>query len=153
MRRRRMSVRSDAFVFCTLPLFTACVLIWMFVVCAFSVCLVKDCLAQLAETPWPTGLHDLQHSGCSPVKASQTNEVCWKFQAEDTIWSSPALGVDGTIYIGAHDGKLYAISSDGSLKWSYQTGKKIISSPSISADGTIYIGSYDYYFYAIKPDG
>ncbi len=153
MSRKGMYARPDVSVFCSLPLFTPCVMILVFVACAFSVCLARECLAQLAEAPWPMGLHDLQHSGCSPFKAAQTNEVRWKFQANDTIWSSPAVASDGTIYIGAHDGKLYAINSDGSLKWSYQTGRKILASPSIGADGTIYIGSYDAYFYAIKPDG
>ena len=38
------------------------------------------------------------------------------------IQGTPAVGDDGTIYVGSQDNKLYAINSDGTLKWSYYTG-------------------------------
>ena len=43
-------------------------------------------------------------------------------QQETVIYSSPAIGSDGTIYVGSDDCKLYAINSNGTLKWSYTTG-------------------------------
>ncbi|MGB3478299.1 MAG: Ig-like domain-containing protein, partial [bacterium] len=57
--------------------------------------------------------------------------------------SSPAIGTDGTIYIGSDDNALYAINPDGTTKWRYSTGNYVFSSPAIGADGTIYVGSYD----------
>lgn len=63
--------------------------------------------------------------------------------------SSPAIDVEGTVYIGSSDGKLYAINADGTLKWSFQTKGAIESSPAIGSDGTIYIGSNDNHLYAI----
>ncbi len=77
----------------------------------------------------------------------------WSFIAEDTIHSSPAIGADGTIYVGSHDGRLYAINPDGSLKWALATKGRVGSSPAIGADGTIYVGSLDSNLYAINPDG
>ena len=44
------------------------------------------------------------------------------FSSGDYIYSSPAIGSDGTIYIGSKDYNLYAINPDGSLKWKYATG-------------------------------
>ena len=68
------------------------------------------------------------------------------------IKSSPAIGSDGTIYVGSDDGNLYAINPDGTLKWNYKTVGLIRSSPAIGSDGTVYVGSWDR-LYAINPDG
>ena len=51
--------------------------------------------------------------------------------------SSPAIGGDGTVYVGSADDKLYAINSDGSQKWAFTTGHDVISSPAICSDGTV----------------
>ncbi|MCJ7744640.1 MAG: PQQ-binding-like beta-propeller repeat protein [Dehalococcoidales bacterium] len=37
-----------------------------------------------------------------------TGEKLWDFATGDKITSSPTVA-DGTVYIGSHDGKLYAI--------------------------------------------
>ena len=66
---------------------------------------------QLADTPWPMRGHDLKHTGISPYSGSQTSTKKWEFSAGDKIASSPAIGADGTIYVGSWDGKLYAIGS------------------------------------------
>jgi outer membrane protein assembly factor BamB len=69
------------------------------------------------------------------------------------VFSSPAIGSDGTIYVGSCDNKLYAIKPDGTLKWSFPTGYWVFSSPAIGSDGTIYVGSYDGKLYAIYGSG
>jgi len=76
----------------------------------------------------------------------------WKYQTGGPVKSSPAIGSDGTIYVGSDDGSLYAINPDGSLKWKYQTGDWVLSSPAIGSDGTIYVGFYDGSLYAIYSD-
>ena len=35
------------------------------------------------------------------------------------VESSPALGQDGTIYVGSNDHKLHAVTEDGTEKWAY----------------------------------
>lgn len=77
----------------------------------------------------------------------------WAFSTGNSIYSSPALAQDGTIYIGSDDDFLYALYPSGSLKWRFQTGGDVFSSPAIGDDGTIYVGSNDNYLYAINPDG
>ena len=77
----------------------------------------------------------------------------WSFQTGRAVHSSPAIGQDGTIYVGSYDDKLYAINLDGSLKWDFQTSDDVHSSPAIGQDGTIYVGSEDDKLYAINPDG
>ena len=67
--------------------------------------------------------------------------------------SSPAIGTDGTIYVGSRDKNLYAINPDGSKKWAFKTGNWVTSPPAIGSDGTIYVGSKDKNLYPISPDG
>ena len=73
-------------------------------------------------------------------------EICYGI----LFFSSPAIGADGTIYIGSEDNNLYAFNPDGSLQWQYLTSGSIDSSPAIAADGTIYVGSDDHYLYAFS---
>ena len=77
----------------------------------------------------------------------------WKFKTGDDVASSPAIGSDGTIYVGSSDYCLYAINPDGTQKWKFKTTWNVKSSPAIGSDGTIYVGSSDYCLYAINPDG
>lgn len=65
----------------------------------------------------------------------------------------PAIGADGTIYIGSGDDYFYALNPNGTLRWRYQTGGYIKGSASIASDGTIYIPSFDGYLYAFNPNG
>jgi hypothetical protein len=64
--------------------------------------------------------------------------------------SSPAIGRDGSVYLGSHDGKLYSISANGTVRWTLATGGYVTSSPAIGADGTIYVGSWDGLLYAVS---
>ena len=38
--------------------------------------------------------------------------VIWEFETGDAAFSSPAIGSDGTVYVGSRDNKLYAIKTD-----------------------------------------
>ena len=68
--------------------------------------------------------------------------------------SSPAIGSDGTVYVGSWDKKLYAINGKSGVKlWEFATGDAIgYSSPAIGSDGTVYVGSDDKKLYAFKTD-
>ena len=101
---------------------------------------------------WMFG-HDPQHTRRSPFTGPATNTLNWSGVTGGPICSSPAIGADGTVYVGSSDNNLYAINPDGSLKWTYTTGYEVDSSPAIGADGTVYVGSCDCRLYAINPDG
>lgn len=81
---------------------------------------------------------------------------------QGNILSSPAIGTDGTVYIGVEigantsaspAGKLFAIAPNGSQKWVFPTNDWIDSSPAIAKDGTIYFGCWNGNLYAVNPDG
>lgn len=67
--------------------------------------------------------------------------------------SSPAIGYDGSVYIGSGDGYVYAFTENGELKWNVDTGQPVVSSPAIGVNGTIYIGTRENGLYAISPAG
>ena len=86
--------------------------------------------------------------------------------------SSPALGADGTVYVGSA-GYIYAINATngkgllhfflltlmssffqlGSAKWRYLTGGWIASTPAMGPNNTVYVISTDEYLYAINTAG
>jgi hypothetical protein len=86
--------------------------------------------------------------------------VLWTYDAGSTIASSPALGPDGTVYVGTA-GTLYAIRNQGpiaSAKWTSGI-PYVCSSPAVAADGTVYISAMDSgtpasgYLYALSSNG
>lgn len=125
------------------------------VTCIFNVTVEKIQTqgSSTANSAWPCKGHDLRHTGQSLYNGTQSNMLKWTYQTGDDVQSSPAIGPDGTIYLGSRDKNVYALHPDGSLKWSFETGGEIESSPAITADGTIYIGSRDKKLYAFDPNG
>jgi len=88
------------------------------------------------------------------ITALYTNGTLnWRYETGHVIYSSPAIGLDGTIYCGSHDGNVYALNpNNGTLKWKYDTGSWVHGSPTIGDDGTVYIGSDNGYLYAFYPN-
>jgi len=85
----------------------------------------------------------------SPIAGKE--RLLWEFETGDAVSSSPAIGSDGTVYIGSTDKKLYAINGKSGVKlWEFETGGAVHSSPAIGSDGTVYVGSGDGKLYAIK---
>ncbi len=79
--------------------------------------------------------------------------VKWAFETGGEIGGTPAIALDGTLYAGSDDGKLYAINPDGSKKWEFVTSAGGWSAPAIGSDGTVYAHTYSGTLYAINPDG
>ena len=46
-----------------------------------------------------------------PTKA-KTGVKLWEFKTGNAVPSSPAIGSDGTVYVGSNDNKLYAIETE-----------------------------------------
>ena len=98
---------------------------------------------------WAMFRHDLSHSGASGVSdATVQGVVEWVFATDGAIHSSPAV-VNGTVYFGSRDGKLYALDvASGEKRWQYQTGSWVDSSPAV-VGGIVYVGSNDGNLYAL----
>jgi len=64
----------------------------------------------------------------TPKGINQTSKVAigtviWRFETGSVGVSSPAIGSDGTVYVGSKDNKLYAINGKtGDKLWGFKTG-------------------------------
>jgi len=94
--------------------------------------------------------HNLRHAGYSESPAPNTNQTQWAYTTGGALsFSSPAV-VDGKVYIGSNDMKVYCLdASTGAHIWNYTTGGLVDSSPAV-ADGKVYIGSYDGKVYCLN---
>lgn len=106
-----------------------------------------------AQSPWPMFRHNPRHTGRNPFTGPTNPGLQWSFTTEDYVWSSPAIGADGGVYVASEDGKLYAFTSDGTPRWTYASNSNLLSSPAVDADGVVYVGALDGNLYAINPDG
>ena len=79
----------------------------------------------------------------------------WLFATYATIHSSPAIGADGTVYVGTYDGNIFAVDgSSGAKKWTFFIGAAEISaSPAIAPDGSVYVGSSLGVFFSVQGVG
>jgi outer membrane protein assembly factor BamB len=98
---------------------------------------------------WTMFRHDLARTGTTgPSDVLPQGILKWSFSTGAAIHSSPAV-VDGTVYFGSEDYKLYALNADtGVENWEFKTGSWVDSSPSI-VGGKVYFGSNDGSLYAL----
>jgi len=113
---------------------------------------VDSLLLTLPSEWWMFGMGP-EHTRRSSYLGAQTSNVRWSFPTGAGVYSSPAIGADGTVYVGSQDGNLYAINPDGTEKWSFTIGGWIRSSPAVGPDGTVYVGCDDDMLFAVNPDG
>ncbi|OZG73378.1 hypothetical protein BTA51_10135 [Hahella sp. CCB-MM4] len=74
----------------------------------------------------------------------------WLVSLDGNI-TGPAYGLDGTIYVGSDNNRVYALSPSGKKKWEVELEGAIKSSPMITEGGAIIV--YDgYYLYSYAPD-
>ena len=97
---------------------------------------------------------------------NRQGKLLWTFKTGFPIRTTPAIGEDGTTYLGTDainalgrlEGILFAINPSGTLRWNLtipNTGEGIesLSSPTIAPDGTIYVSDVGFRIIAVNPDG
>ncbi len=98
---------------------------------------------------WPVFMRDILYRGVS----SDTNlkpplAPVWKFKTGGPVSSSPVV-VDGTVYVGSDDHKLYALHArKWGLKWEFEAGERILYAPTVRG-GTVYFSARDDKVYAL----
>ncbi len=79
-------------------------------------------------------------------------EIEWRLNLGDEIFSTAAVGPDGTLYIGSENGRLTAFDQEGKRLWIFSVGGGIKSIPALGTDA-IYVGSRDKNLYAVDFQG
>jgi outer membrane protein assembly factor BamB len=113
-----------------------------------------DVASSAAITPSGTIIMAGSFNGIVFALAPNNGAKLWDHPSGATVaYSSPALGTDGTIYVGTTKGYLRAINPNGTFKWERYTGGRIrYAPPVVASDGTIYIGS-SAGLHAVSPTG
>ena len=105
---------------------------------------------------WATGLLAVTAVGDARAQAEGTRKGAFGLGTNGVTVSSPAIGADGSIFIGVETrggGRVLAVNpSDFSRpKWVRELTRFVQSSPAVGADGTVYIGGGDGKLYALNP--
>lgn len=118
-------------------------------------------VAGLASSAWPMARGGPRHSGrqetfdSSGRRGRRIPAVQWTFDARAALTSSPVLGADGSVYVGARDGFVYAVNASSGLeRWRYLTGGPVLATPvvgnPIGTDQSVYVPSSDGECHAIS---
>lgn len=103
---------------------------------------------------------DAARTGYLPAGPRPPLKLVWKFQSAENgakIESypsvddgfSPALIHQGVVYVGGHDGRIYAIDARNGRKiWEFRTRDHVMPAPTLH-DGLLFVGSMDGFFYAL----
>jgi outer membrane protein assembly factor BamB len=100
-------------------------------------------------------IRDTRHPEHFITAVNPSGTVKWRFATgwRDTqTQSSPAVGADGRIYVGAQDGYFYALNPDGTLAWRFAASSPVQQHPVVGTDGVVYVG-LDGKLYAFNPAG
>ncbi|MEI6128414.1 MAG: PQQ-binding-like beta-propeller repeat protein, partial [Pseudomonadota bacterium] len=110
----------------------------------------------IADSAWPMVQHDMLHTGRSNAYGFVMAKGVTKFKAPVASGgiASPVIDSDGTVYIGAMDGCIYAVSQQGSPACLYSgINGTVESTPALSCTGILYVGGTDGNLYAISTTG
>ena len=102
---------------------------------------------QISFGNWVSFRGNQQLTGVAESQLPDKLELLWTFNAVGI--ESTATIYDGTVYVTALDGNLYALNAQtGESRWNYNAMAPIKSSPSIS-NGVIYFGDETGIFHAV----
>jgi outer membrane protein assembly factor BamB len=67
--------------------------------------------------------------------------VVWRVRSKRKIYSSPAVGPDGTVFVGAQDRRVYGIRRTGTVRFATGVDQDVDCAPSLGERGTLYVGT------------
>jgi len=89
-----------------------------------------------ATAPWPMLGGNRQRTGVALVSGPRQPVIAWQVQLGGQLREAPVIAADGTAYIAAADGRLYAVRR-GEVQWSGACGGPPVSAPRIHEFGLL----------------
>jgi outer membrane protein assembly factor BamB len=100
----------------------------------------------------PDGVIYQGNTGGGAYAVNPDGSQKWVYQAENAVWTVPAMDDSGTTFWGSVDTRIFALNPDGSQKWQRTTLGYVTSSPALDTEGTLYAGSFDGSLYALDSE-
>lgn len=85
--------------------------------------------------------------------SDRVSGIEWRFHTGSSIHASPAVGADGTTYVGTGDGYVQGVGRDGTLRWSYTVEGAVAWSPILDATDHVIVATTAQRLYSISPSG
>jgi alpha-tubulin suppressor-like RCC1 family protein/outer membrane protein assembly factor BamB len=77
--------------------------------------------------------------------------ITWQVDGGADIFSSPAVGVSGRVYIGTDNRRVFCIETNGTVRWKASLRGAVKSDLAIGADGTVLAGTEGKALYGLNP--
>ena len=97
----------------------------------------------------PDGVIYQGNTGGGAYAVNPDGSQKWVYEAQNSVWTVPAMDDSGVTYWGSVDLRLFALNPDGTQKWQRTTLGYVTSSPALDTTGTLYAGSFDGSLYAL----
>ena len=96
-----------------------------------------------------------EYDGCVYAIDAADGRLAYRADLPKGVISSPAIGRDGTLYVGCLDGSVYALApKSGATLWKFVTGAEfVMGSPTVDGADVIYVGDSDGVLHALSRTG
>ena len=99
---------------------------------------------------WPLFRGTPQCTGFTSGTMPDRLDLLWEFKVENGAFESTPTIVDGVVYIGDLDDRVYALDlSSGKSLWEFKTDIGFYAAPAVQS-GRIFVGNMDGYFYCLN---
>jgi outer membrane protein assembly factor BamB len=105
--------------------------------------------AAATAAPWSMVGGAPQHRSLSTFRGPDTDTLAWRVSTNSAIPEGPAVDVDGAVFLGTLNGRLFGIEPDGKQRWSVNAPNAFVGVPALGNDGRVYAGTVGGNVYAV----
>lgn len=102
---------------------------------------------------WASERHDPQGTLGAQVDGLSNPKVQWIFEDASGFAGGPVVAADGTVYVAATGGTLYALEGNGWLRWAAALPARPVGAPALGPNGDIYVADKNSGLSAFTPGG
>lgn len=96
---------------------------------------------------------DARHTGQSTSVGPARGVSRWTRDLGARVTGQPVVDKTGNVFVGTHDGTVWALNSEGITMWKRDLGAPIFAAPLIDDAGNLYVGTDGRGFVGLDPQG